>query len=157
MQKIPMTQKEYDRLAAELQELKENKIPKVKTAIQEARALGDLSENAEYHAAKEEQGMLQGRIQYLESHLSNADVIDISKLSGDTVIFGSTVTIFDSNLGKEVTYKIVGIEEADPSVGLLPFNAPLVRAMMGKKVGDTVEFKSPKGLQEFSIEKIEFV
>ena len=157
MQKTPMTPKEYKMLDNELNFLKNEKHPKIQVAIQEARALGDLSENAEYHAAKEEQGMIQARLQYLENLLTNATVIDISNLSGDTVIFGATVTIFDEETEKTSKYKIVGIEEADPAKGLIPFNAPLSKALMGKKQGETIEFTSPKGLQEFTVEKVEFI
>ena len=157
MQKIPMTQKEFHMLEEELQQLKEVRRPNILKAISGARALGDLSENAEYHAAKEEQGMIEARIQYIEGRLYNAEVIDISKLQGDTITFGATVTVRDERKCVEHRYQIVGAEEADPNEGLLPVTSPLAKALIGKKVGAAVEFSSPKGMQEYTVEKIEFL
>ncbi len=157
MQKIPMTQKEYHMLEEELQQLKEIRRPNILKAITVARALGDLSENAEYHAAKEEQGMIEARIQYIEGRLYNAEVIDITKLHGDSITFGATVTVRDEHTDTEHRYQIVGAEEADPNEGRLPVTSPLAKALIGKKVGATVEFASPKGMQEYTVEKIEFL
>ncbi len=152
-----MTKNEYHMLEEELQQLKEFRRPAILKAIAVARALGDLSENAEYHAAKEEQGMIEARIQYIEGRLYNAEVIDISKLHGDTITFGATVTVIDEHTGTKHRYQIVGAEEANPNKGLLPVTSPLAKALVGKRVGNTVEFTSPKGMQEYTIEKIEFL
>lgn len=157
MQKIPMTQKEFHMLEEELQQLKEIRRPNILKAITVARALGDLSENAEYHAAKEEQGMIEARLKYIEGRLYNAEVIDISKLHGDTVTFGATVTVRDEHTATEHRYQIVGAEEADPNEGRLPVTSPLAKALIGKKVGAAVEFASPKGTQEYTVKKIEFL
>ena len=157
MQKIPMTQKEFRMLEEELQQLKEIRRPNILKAIVVARSLGDLSENAEYHAAKEEQGMIEARIKYLEGRLYNAEVIDISKLHGDTILFGATVTVVDEHTDMQHKYQIVGAEEADPNEGRLPVTSPLAKALIGKRVGETVEFTSPKGVQEYTVEKIEFL
>lgn len=157
MQKIPMTPAEYSKLEAELHVLKDERRPNILKAIAVARALGDLSENAEYHAAKEEQGMIEARIQYIEGRLYNAEVIDISKLQGDTITFGATVTLVDEHTDLTHLYQIVGTEEADLSLGKLPVTSPLAKALIGKKEGDTVEFSSPKGLQEYTVKKIQFL
>lgn len=157
MQKIPMTQKEFRMLEEELHQLKEIRRPNILKAITVARALGDLSENAEYHAAKEEQGMIEARLKYIEGRLYNAEVIDISKLHGDTVTFGATVTVCDEHTDTKHRYQIVGTEEADPNEGRLPVTSPLAKALIGKKVGATIEFASPKGMQEYTVEQIEFL
>lgn len=157
MQKIPMTQKEFHMLEEELQQLKEIRRPNILKAIAVARALGDLSENAEYHAAKEEQGMIEARLNYIEGRLYNAEVIDISKLHGDTITFGATVTVRDEHTDTKHRYQIVGAEEADPNEGRLPVTSPLAKALIGKKVGTTIEFASPKGMQEYTVKKIEFL
>lgn len=157
MNKIPMTQKEFHMLEEELQQLKEIRRPNILKAISVARALGDLSENAEYHAAKEEQGMIEARVHYIEGRLYNAEVIDITKLHGDTITFGATVTVHDEHTGVQRCYQIVGAEEADPNEGRLPVTSPLAKALIGKKVGAAVEFASPKGMQEYTVKKIEFL
>ncbi len=151
-----MTAQGYARLEAELRNLKTVERSEVIKAIADARALGDLSENAEYHAAREKQGFIEGRITELESKLSRADVIDVTKLSGTTVRFGATVTLVDEDTDEESRYQIVGVDEADIKMGLLSFSAPLARALIGKSVGDSVEVLTPGGAKSYEILKVEF-
>lgn len=157
MEKVYMTPKGYQILEDELKKLKFDERPAIVNAIAEARALGDLSENAEYHYAKDKQGFIEGRIRELESKLSRAEVIDITKLSGTSVKFGSTVTIYDEASDEEVTYKIVGIDEADVKKKLLSIGAPLARALIGKEVGDEVKLQTPSGTKEYEIVKVQYI
>lgn len=156
MERVPMTAQGYSRLEAELKNLKTVERSEVIKAIAEARALGDLSENAEYHAARERQGFIEGRITELESKLSRADIIEVTKLSGHTVRFGATVKIVDEDTDEEATYQIVGVDEADIKSGRLSFSAPLARALIGKSVGDSVEVVTPGGAKSYEILKVEF-
>ena len=157
MNKVPMTVQSYARLQEELKTLKTVERPAVIAAIASARELGDLSENAEYHAAREKQGFIEGRIGELEGKIAYAEVIDPSKLSGDTVKFGATVTIVDEDTDKEVTYQIVGMDEADVKKKLLSISAPLARALIGKSKGDSVEVSTPVGEKAYEILSIEYI
>lgn len=152
-----MTSKGYDRLVDELKQLKSVERPKVIQAIAEARDHGDLSENAEYDAAREKQGFVEGRIAEIESCIGRADVIDISKLNGDTVKFGATVLVADEDTDEETTYQIVGEYEADINQGLLSLSAPMARALIGKSLGDQVEVSSPRGTKCYEIIDIKYV
>lgn len=156
MQKIPMTAAGYQRLEAELKTLKTVERPSVIRAISEAREHGDLSENAEYHAAKERQGWIETRILEVEDKLSRAEVIDVSKLSGDKVKFGATVVLADEDTDEESTYQIVGADEADIKAGLLSITAPLARALVGKSSGETVEVTTPSGAKAYEIVSVTF-
>ncbi len=156
MQKIPMTAAGYQRLEAELKTLKTVERPSVIRAISEAREHGDLSENAEYHAAKERQGWIESRILELEDKLRRAEVIDVSKLSGDKVMFGATVVLADEDTDEESTYQIVGADEADIKAGLLSITAPLARALVGKAEGDSVEVSTPGGAKAYEIVSVAF-
>lgn len=156
MQKIPMTAIGYQRLEAELKNLKTVERPSVIRAISEAREHGDLSENAEYHAAKERQGWIESRILELEDKLRRAEVIDVSKLSGDKVMFGATVVLADEDTDEESTYQIVGADEADIKAGLLSITAPLARALVGKAEGDSVEVTTPGGAKAYEIVSVAF-
>lgn len=154
MQKVPITAQGLARLEQELKRLKHVDRQEVITAISEARELGDLSENAEYHAAKEKQGFIEGRIKELEDKISRAAVIDVASLSGDDVKFGATVTLADEETDEEITYQIVGEDEADLEAGRLSISAPLSRALIGKSVGDSCEVKTPKGTHSYEIIKV---
>ncbi len=154
MQKIPMTAEGHDALDAELKRLKSEERPAVIQAISEARDHGDLSENAEYHAAKERQGWIEGRVAELEDKLARADVIDVSKLSGKTVKFGATVTLVDEDSEEESVYKIVGEDEADVKEGKISITSPIARALIGKEVGDSVEVAAPGGARAYEILKV---
>ena len=154
--KMPITPKGYAKLENELKELKYKERPAVIQAISEARALGDLSENAEYHSAKEKQALIEGKISYLEGALSTAEIIDPAKIAGDTVKFGATVTYVDVETDEEKTYQIVGKEEADLEHGLISFESPIARALIGKKVGDEFSVSSPKGTRDFELLSIEY-
>lgn len=154
--KMPITPKGYAKLENELKELKYKERPAVIQAISEARALGDLSENAEYHSAKEKQALIEGKISYLEGALSIAEIIDPAKIAGDTVKFGATVTYVDVETDEEKTYQIVGKEEADLEHGLISFESPIARALIGKKVGDEFSVSSPKGTRDFELLSIEY-
>lgn len=156
MQKIPMTAGGYQRLEVELKNLKSVERPAVIRAISEAREHGDLSENAEYHAAKERQGWIESRILELENKLRRAEVIDVSKLSGDKVKFGATVVLADEDTDEESTYQIVGADEADIKSGLLSITAPLARALVGKAAGESVEVSTPGGAKAYEIVSVEF-
>lgn len=151
MNKIPMTHLGFKRLECELKNLKSIKRPSIINAIASARALGDLSENAEYQAAREKQGFIEGRIAELENKLSRANVIDVSKITGKTVKFGAIVSILDEKINLETTYQIVGEDEADMKKKQLSLSAPLSRALIGKKVGEVVEFNSPGGCKSYKI------
>ncbi|MEM7058311.1 MAG: transcription elongation factor GreA [Pseudomonadota bacterium] len=157
MEKVPVTKAGYDGLNAELKELKENERPSVIKAIAEAREHGDLSENAEYHAARERQSFVEGRIQELEGLVGRADVIDPSKMSGDTIKFGATIEIVDEDTDEEKIFQIVGEAEADIDSGKLNMRSPLARAMIGKEVGDSVEVNTPGGGKSYEILSIKYV
>lgn len=156
MEKIPMTASGYAALEAELKRRQQEERPRIIQAIAEARALGDLSENAEYHAAKEAQSLNEGRIQELESILSRADVIDLSKLNGKTVKFGATVTLVDEDTEEEKVYQIVGEPEADVHSGRVSITSPIARALIGKSVGDSVEVVTPGGGKSYEIINVTF-
>ena len=156
VEKVPMTSDGHKSLEVELKGLKHTDRPAVIKAIEEARAHGDLSENAEYHAAKEQQGMIEGRIQIIEDRLSRAEVIDASELSGTKVVFASTVTIADED-DKEFTYQIVGVDEVDVAAGKISFSSPIGHALIGRNLGDEVEVKTPGGDTYYEIVKIEFI
>jgi transcription elongation factor GreA len=156
MEKIPLTRAGYDALNAELKTLKSVERPAVIQAIAEARAHGDLSENAEYHAAREKQGFIEGRVKELEAVVGRADVIDPSKLKGP-IKFGATVTIVDEDTDEEKTYQIVGEPEADIERGLLNIKSPIARALIGKEEGDSVEVRTPGGEKSYEILKIAYI
>jgi transcription elongation factor GreA len=156
MQKVPMTTDGFDGLQSELKELKTNDRPAVIKAIAEAREHGDLSENAEYHAARDKQSFIEGRIAEIEDKISRADVIDVAKLSGKKVQFGATVTIADEETDEETTYQIVGEHEADIAAGRLSVAAPIARALIGKSVGEAVEVVTPRGQKDYEIVKMRY-
>lgn len=151
-----MTAEGHAALEAELKNLKVVERPSIITAIAEAREHGDLSENAEYHAAKEKQSFIEGRVAELEDKLARADVIDTSRLSGDTVKFGATVTIMDEESEEESRYKIVGEDEADVATGKISITSPIARSLIGKDVDDVVEVSAPGGAKSYEILKVEF-
>ncbi|WP_298350800.1 transcription elongation factor GreA [Rhodoblastus sp.] len=157
MEKLPMTVAGYAALEAELKRRQQEERPRIIQAIAEARSHGDLSENAEYHAAKESQSLNEGRIAELEDKLSRADVIDVGKLSGNTVKFGATVTLIDEDTEAERRYQIVGDMEADVKSGKVSISSPISRALIGKKVGDSVEVNTPGGGKSYEIMKIDFI
>ncbi len=157
MEKVHMTPEGFKTLEDELKNLKFVERPAVVNAIAEARALGDLSENAEYQYAKNKQGFIEGRIKELESKLARAEVIDITKLTGTSVKFGSTVTICDVNTDEEITYKIVGVDEADIKMRRLSMESPLARALIGKEVGDEIKLTTPSGKKEYEIVEIQYI
>jgi transcription elongation factor GreA len=154
--KVPMTIFGHQALKKELDHLKKVERHEVIEAIEVARAHGDLSENAEYHAAKEQQGFVEGRIQELQGKLSNAEVIDPSTLSGDRVVFGAHVTLFDFTSDEEKTYQIVGDDESDIKVNKISFASPIARAIIGKEIGEEVKIKTPGGEREVEIVDVEF-
>lgn len=152
MIRTPLTVSGAEKLREELAELKGVARPRVIQAIAEARAHGDLKENAEYHAAREQQGFIEGRIQEIESKLSNAEIIDVKSLNaGGRIVFGTTVELMDLSTDNKVTYQIVGDDEADIKSGRISVNAPIARALIGKEDGDEVEVKTPGGLKEYEI------
>src|SRR5690242_14210221 len=157
MEKVPMTAEGYHALDDELKRLKSVERPNVIAAIAEARSHGDLSENAEYHAAKERQGWIEGRIAEIEDKMARAQVIDVSKLSGSQVKFGATVSVVDEDTEEEARYQIVGEHEADVRCGKLSVTSPRARGMMGKEVGDVVEINAPAGGKAYEILKLEWV
>ncbi|MEL0184722.1 MAG: transcription elongation factor GreA [Hyphomicrobiales bacterium] len=156
MEKIPMTIIGYEALQSEIKRLKTIERPAIISAIAEARKHGDLSENAEYHAAKEQQAMNEAKISDLEDKLSRADVIDISKLSGSIVKFGANVTLVDEDTEKESQYQIVGEFESDITKGLISISSPIARALIGKSIGDSVEVATPGGGKSYEIIQISF-
>jgi len=156
MDKVPMTAPGFGRLESEHKQLKSVERPAIIKAIAEAREHGDLSENAEYHSARERQSFIEGRILELESLMTRADVIDPSTLGGKTVKFGARVTIVDEDTDEEKTYQIVGEAEADIEAGLLNLNSPLARALIGKDEGDSVEVSTPGGGRGYEIVKVEY-
>ena len=158
MDKHPMTKQGAERLRAELSELKTVKRPAVIAAISEARAHGDLKENAEYHAAREQQGFIEGRIKDIEGKLSHAQVIDVASLdAGGKVVFGATVMLLDVNTDEEKTYQIVGVDEADLKHGKISVTPPVARALIGKSEGDEVMLEAPGGTHEFEILEVRYV
>jgi transcription elongation factor GreA len=154
--RFPMTPTGHRMLKEELKRLKEVERPANVKAIEEARGHGDLSENADYSAAKEKQSFIEGRVRDLEAKLAFADVIDPTRLSGDRVVFGATVTVEDTETSEQQTYRIVGEDEANIKSGLISVTAPVARAMIGRQVGDTVGVKTPKGLRELEIVDVKF-
>jgi transcription elongation factor GreA len=157
MDKTPMTSRGADKLRTELTELKSVKRPAVIAAIAEAREHGDLKENAEYHAAREQQGFIEGRIKEIEAKLSNAQVIDVKSLNaGGKVVFGATVDVLDVNTDEQSTYQIVGEDEADIKAGLISVNSPIARALIGKSEGDEFAFDAPGGTREFEILEVRY-
>ncbi|MDM8167394.1 MAG: transcription elongation factor GreA [Roseovarius sp.] len=156
MEKIPMTRKGYEAIEAELKQLKSVERPAIIKAISEAREHGDLSENAEYHSAKEKQSFIEGRIKELEGAISLSDVIDPAKLSGP-IKFGATVTLVDEDTDEEKTYQIVGEYEASIEKGLLNIKSPIARALIGKEEGDSVEVHTPGGDKAYEVLKIAYI
>ena len=156
MQKFPMTVEGHAALQTELKHLKSVERPEIINAISVAREHGDLSENAEYHAAKEKQGFIEGRIQELESKLALAQVIDVTTMSGDTVKFGATVKVVNEDTDEESTYQIVGEDEADVKMGKISITSPLSRAMISKEVGDSVEVIAPGGTKAYEILEVRY-
>ena len=156
MDKIPMTAAGYSVLETELKKRQQVERPRIIQQIADARTHGDLSENAEYHAAKEQQSHNEGRIADLEDKLARAEVIDVSKLSGDTVKFGATVTLIDEDTDKKAVWQLVGETEADAKAGRISISSPLARALIGKKKGSTVEVVAPGGAKAYEITKVEW-
>ena len=157
MEKIPMTKAGSIALEAELKKLKSVERPNIIQAISEAREHGDLSENAEYHAAKEQQSHNEGRILELEDMLNRAEIIDISSLSGDNVKFGATVSLVDEDTDEEMTYQIVGDYEANVEEGRISISSPIARGLIGKEVGDSVEVRTPGGSKFYEILDVKFI
>lgn len=158
MTRQPLTRTGAEQLRAELARLKKHDRPEIIAAIAEARAHGDLKENAEYHAAREQQGFIEGRIQQLEAALSTAQIIDVGKLNpGDKVVFGATVTVADEETGDETCYQIVGDLEADIKQHRIAISSPIARALIGKQEGDVVEVKAPAGNRELEIVSVEYL
>ncbi len=157
MEKVPITKTGYDALNAELKTKKSIERPAIIKAIAEAREHGDLSENAEYHTAKDRQGFIEGRIKELESLISRADVIDPAKMSGTTIRFGATVELIDENTDQERTYQIVGEPEADINAGRLNMRSPLARALIGKEEGDSIEVAAPGGARSYEVLSVRYV
>lgn len=155
--KIPMTAEGLAKLEEELKYLKNSARPEVIRAIAQAREHGDLSENAEYHAARDRQSFIEGRVGELEDKIARAEVIDVSKLSGKTVKFGATVSLIDEDTEEKLTYKIVGQDEADVKQGRIAITSPLARALIGKRTGDVVEVNTPKGEKAYEIRRVRFV
>ena len=156
MDKIPMTAEGYSALEAELKHCQQVERPRIIQQITDARTHGDLSENAEYHAAKESQSLNEGRIAELEDKLARAEVIDVSKLSGDTITFGATVTLIDEDTDKKTVWHIVGEPEADAKKGKISITSPLARALVGKKKGVQIEVVTPGGAKAYEIVKVEW-
>ena len=155
MERVPMLAEGYEKLTADLQALRQER-PKIVDAIEEARAHGDLSENAEYHAAKERQGQVEAQIAEIEDRVSRAQIIDPASLSGDRIVFGATVTVRDDG-DKPQRYQIVGMTEADARQGRISYDSPLGRALIGKTVGEEVEVTVPSGDRFYLVDKIEFI
>lgn len=157
MVKFPITKKGFELLEKEIKHLKHVERPSIIEAISTAREFGDLSENAEYHAARERQGFIEGRISELEDKVTRADVIEPSKITGDQVKFGATVTLHDDDSDEIVTYQIVGSDESDIKKGLLSITSPLARALIGKTVNTSVEVVTPNGGKGYDIKKIQYI
>ena len=157
MAKFPMTSPGYHKLQLELKQLINEERPNIIKAIAEARTHGDLSENAEYHSAKEKQSFIEGKIAELESMIAQAEIIDVSKLSGKEIKFGANVVIIDEDSGQKSTYQIVGESESDIKNNKLSISSPLARALIGKEKGSTVEFNTPKGIKTYSIKSVKYI
>jgi transcription elongation factor GreA len=158
MKRSPMTLQGAERLRAELKRLKSEDRPRVIAAIAEARAHGDLSENAEYHAAREQQGFIEGRIKDIEGHLANAEIIDVSRMQGSSrVVFGATVELEHQDEGSKLVYQIVGDAEADIKIGLISVLSPIARALVGKAEGDVVEVAAPGGVRTYEIVGVKYL
>jgi transcription elongation factor GreA len=157
MERIPLTSRGLSRLETELKQLKTVERPAVIQAIEEARVHGDLSENAEYHTARDKQSFIEGRINELENKISRAEVIDVLKLSGDTIKFGATIKLKEDLTKEESSYQIVGVDESDIKQGLLPINSPLARGLIGKKINDVVEIRTPRGERFYTVLSIDFI
>lgn len=157
MERFPITFGGLQELKEELKILKNKERPEIIEAIAEARALGDLSENAEYHAARERQSFIEGKIMELDSKISRAEVIDISKLTGSTVKFGATIDLIDEDTDEEITYQIVGETEADISRNKISYTSPIARAVMGKSEGDSAEVSTPNGMRFYEIGAVKFI
>ena len=156
MAKVPMTSDGYARLDAELRRLKTTERPKIIRAIAAAREHGDLSENAEYHAARERQAFVEGRVAGLEDIIRRAEIIDVSKLSGENVKFGATVTLSDEDTDEKRTFQLVGEHESDVDAGRLSINSPMARAVIGRTIGDSVEVTTPRGTRSFEVTGVEY-
>ena len=158
MKRAPLTSKGAERLRVELKKLKSEDRPRVIQAIAEARAHGDLSENAEYHAAREQQSFIEGRIKDIEAHLSNSEIIDVSSIAaGEKVVFGATVNLEDQDDGNKVVYQIVGDAEADIKTGMISVLSPIARALVGKNEGDVVDVVAPNGTRSYEIVSVRYV
>lgn len=157
MNKVPMTARGFDTLKEELRWRQQEERPRIIEAIAEARSHGDLSENAEYHAAKEQQSLNEGRVNELEDFIARAEIIDVSKLTGEKVKFGATVQLVDEDTEEKKTYQIVGDQEADVKAGRISISSPIARALIGKEVGDTIEVNAPGGARGYEIVKVQFV
>ena len=158
MNKVPMTVRGAELLRQELKNLKSTERPRIIQAIAEARAHGDLKENAEYHAAKDQQGFLEGRIKDIEGKLANIEVIDVTTIDArGKIVFGSTVELLDEQTNKEIVYKIVGEDEADIKIGLISFTSPIARALIGKLEGDEVSFSAPGGEKHYEVIDVRYV
>lgn len=158
MNKVPMTVRGHQLLQEELKQLKSVDRPKVINAIAEARAHGDLRENAEYHAAKDQQGFIEGRIKELEGKLSHLYVIDVTTVNAKgKIVFGSTVELLDEDTGQEIVYKIVGEDESDIKTGMISFNSPIARALIGKNEGDIVAFSAPGGEKQYEVIEVRYI
>ncbi|WP_321322940.1 transcription elongation factor GreA [Thiomicrorhabdus sp.] len=158
MQKHPMTKEGADALQAELNKLKKEDRPRITQAIADAREHGDLKENAEYHAAREQQGLAEARISQIEAQLSNAQIIDVTKLNpGGKIVFGATVTVLNIDTDAELTYKIVGNEESDVKANKISVNSPIARALIGKEEGDEVIVQAPSGNIDYEIVEVQYI
>lgn len=158
MSRVPLTVKGAESLRTELVELKQVARPRVIAAIAEARAHGDLKENAEYHAAREQQGFIEGRIKNIDSKLSHAQIIDVTKTNASgQVIFGATVDVYEEEVDSELTFQIVGDDEADIKLGLISFGSPVARALIGKSEGDEAEVQTPNGLRHMEILAVRYI
>jgi len=157
MDKTPMTAQGAEKLREELNELKRVARPKVIQAIAEAREHGDLKENAEYHAAREQQGFIEGRIAEIEAKLATAQIIDVTKIDTDKVVFGATVDLVEVESGAEVTYQIVGDDEADIKAGKISVSSPIARALIGKQIDDVAQVRAPGGIREYEIVDIRYL
>ena len=158
MSRQPLTKNGVERLREELAQLKKVDRPKVIAAIAEARAHGDLKENAEYHAAREQQSFIEGRIQHLEYSISHAQIIDVARLNpGEKVVFGATVTLADEDSGEETTYQVVGDVEADIKRNLIAVSSPISRALIGREVGDVITVRAPAGDREYEIVDVDYI
>jgi transcription elongation factor GreA len=156
MERVPMTVRGAEQLRKELAERKSVKRPQIVQAIEVARAHGDLSENAEYHAAKEDQSLNEGRIAELEDKLARAHVIDPTTIDAEKIVFGATVTLIDLDAGSEVEYQIVGVDESDIKLGRVSITSPIARALIGKEAGDTVVVRAPSGEREYEVQEVRY-